>query len=116
MLRKGWDDVAELTFTNCFRKSGISQRDAEKAINEDEDPFKNLTSSEVAEDAIPTLDVELSNLKRKFPDHIDPTILTEDFIDFDIEFRTSLGVKQMQLMSIKRPVHGCVGFVEVHHI
>ena len=38
MLRKAWDDIADQTFTNCFRKSGISQRDAEKVINEDGDP------------------------------------------------------------------------------
>ena len=91
MLRKAWDDIADQTFTNCFRKSGISQKDAQKAINEDDDPFKNLASNEVEEDPIPTLDAELSYIKRKFPDHIDSTISTEDFIDFDIEVSTSHG-------------------------
>ena len=91
MLRKAWGDVANQTFTNCFWKSGISQKDAEKAINEDDDPFKNLASSEVEEDPIPTLDGELLYIKQKFPEHIDPTISTEDFIDFDIEVSTSNG-------------------------
>ncbi|XP_057302680.1 tigger transposable element-derived protein 4-like [Hydractinia symbiolongicarpus] len=90
MLRKAWDDVSNKTFTNCFRKSGISQKDAERAINEDDDPFKSLTS-EVEEDPIPTLDAELSYIKRRFPDHIDPDLSTEDFIDFDIEVSTSHG-------------------------
>ena len=40
MLKKAWDDVSNQTFTNCFRKSGISQKDAAKAINEEDDPFK----------------------------------------------------------------------------
>ncbi|XP_057290295.1 tigger transposable element-derived protein 4-like [Hydractinia symbiolongicarpus] len=90
MLRKAWDDVSNKTFTNCFRKSGISQKDAERAINEDDDPFKSLTS-EVEEDPIPTLDAELSYIKRRFPDHIDPDLSTEDFIDFHIEVSTSHG-------------------------
>ncbi|XP_057305268.1 tigger transposable element-derived protein 4-like [Hydractinia symbiolongicarpus] len=90
MLRKAWDDVSNKTFTNCFRKSGISQKDAERAINKDDDPFKSLTS-EVEEDPIPTLDAELSYIKRRFPDHIDPDLSTEDFIDFDIEVSTSHG-------------------------
>ncbi|XP_057299424.1 tigger transposable element-derived protein 4-like [Hydractinia symbiolongicarpus] len=90
MLRKAWDDVSNKTFTNCFRKSGISQKDAERAINEDDDPFKSLTS-EVERDQIPTLDAELSYIKRRFPDHIDPDLSTEDFIDFDIEVSTSHG-------------------------
>ena len=91
MLRKAWDDIADQTFTNCFRKSGISQKDAQKAINEDDDPFKRLAGNEVEEDPIPTLDAELSYIKRKFPHHIDSTISTEDFIDFDIEVSTSHG-------------------------
>ena len=41
---------------------------------------------------IQTLDAELSYIKRKFPDHIDPTISTRDFIDFDIEVSTSHGL------------------------
>lgn len=89
MLRKAWDDIDNQTFTNCFQKSGISQKDAENAINEDDDPFKDLASSEVEEDPIPTLDADLSYIKRRFPDHIDSTISVEDFIDFDIEMSTS---------------------------
>ena len=41
---------------------------------------------------IQTLDAELSYIKRKFPDNIDPTISTRDFIDFDIEVSTSHGL------------------------
>ena len=51
--------------------------------------LKSLASCEVKKDPIPTLDAELSYIKRKFPDHIDPAILT--FIDFDIEVSTSKG-------------------------
>ncbi|XP_057307384.1 uncharacterized protein LOC130645412 [Hydractinia symbiolongicarpus] len=89
MLRKAWDDIDNQTFTKCFQKSGISQKVAENAINEDDDPFKDLASSEVEEDPIPTLDADLSYIKLRFPDHIDSTISVEDFIDFDIEMSTS---------------------------
>ncbi|XP_057296214.1 tigger transposable element-derived protein 4-like [Hydractinia symbiolongicarpus] len=89
MLRK-CDDIDNQTFTNCVWKSGISQKDAENAINDDDDPFKDLASSEVEEDPIPTLDADLSYIKRRFPDHIDSTISVEDFIDFDIEVSISL--------------------------
>ena len=41
---------------------------------------------------IQTLDAELSYIKRKFPDNIDPTLSTRDFIDFDIEVSTSHGL------------------------
>ena len=85
-------DIANQTFTNCFRKCGISHKDAQKAIDEDDDPFKSLASNESEEDPIPTLDAELSYIKQKFPDHIDSTISTEDFIDFDIEVSTSHGL------------------------
>ena len=41
---------------------------------------------------IQNLDAELSYIKQKFPDNIDPTISTRDFIDFDIEVSTSHGL------------------------
>lgn len=42
MLKNVWDGISTHTFTNCFRKSGTSEKDAENAINGDDDPFKSL--------------------------------------------------------------------------
>ena len=36
------DAISYQTFTNCFRKSGIVQNDTEKAMNDEEDPFKRV--------------------------------------------------------------------------
>ena len=42
MLKKAWNAVLIQTLTNCFRKLGISQKDAEKAISVEDNPFKGL--------------------------------------------------------------------------
>ena len=42
MLKKAWDAISNQTFTNCFRKLGILEKDAEKAMNDKEDLFKEL--------------------------------------------------------------------------
>ena len=47
MLKKAWDAILNETFTNCFRKSGISEKDAEKVMNNEEDPFKGLEDDNV---------------------------------------------------------------------
>lgn len=91
MLKKAWDDVSNKTFTNCFRKSGISQKDAARAINEEDDPFKGLGDEDVEEDAIQTLNADLSVLKERFADQIDTDISSDDYVDFDIEVTTSHG-------------------------
>ena len=92
MLRKAWDAVSNQTFTNCFRKSGISQKDAEKVINEEDDPFMGLGDEDVEEDAVQTLNADLSTLKEKFADQIDADISLDNYIDFDIEVTTSHGI------------------------
>lgn len=91
MLKKAWDEVSNQTFTNCFKKSGISQKDAEKSINEEDDPFKGLGDEDVEEDVIQTLNADLSVLKERFADQIDTDITTDDYVDFDIEVTTSHG-------------------------
>ena len=63
MLKKVRDAISNQTFTNCFRKSWISEKDAEKVMNDEEDPFKGLEDDDVEEDAIQAVDVNLSSLK-----------------------------------------------------
>ena len=43
LLQSAWSEVSELTIKNCFRKSGISEKSAEQVINEEDDPFKDIT-------------------------------------------------------------------------
>ena len=44
LLQSACSKVSELTIKNCFRKSGISEKSAEQAINEEDDPFKDITA------------------------------------------------------------------------
>ena len=70
MLKKAWDAISNQTFTNWFRKSGISEKDAEKTMNDEEDPFKGLEDDDVEEDPVQTLGADLSILKERFADQI----------------------------------------------
>ena len=89
ILKKARDAISNQTFTNCSRKSGISE-DAEKAMNDEEDPFKGLEDDDV-EDPVQILDADLSILKERFADQIDADISLDEYIDFDIEVSTSHG-------------------------
>ena len=90
-LKKAWDAISNQRFTNCFRKSGISEKDAEKAMNDEEDPFKGLEDDNVEEDPVQTLGADLSILKERFADQIDADISLDEYVDFDIEVSTSHG-------------------------
>ena len=76
----------------CYLEPDIlSEKDAEKAINDKEDPFKELEDDYVGEDPVKTLGDDLSILKERFAYQIDADISLDDYIDFDIEVSTSLG-------------------------
>ena len=68
MLQKTWDAISNQTFTNCFRKSGISAKDAEKAMIDEEHRFKGLEDGDVEEDPVQDLGADLSILKERFAD------------------------------------------------
>ena len=89
MLEKAWNAVSNKTFTNCFKKAGISEKDVEKVLNDEDDPFAGL--DEIKEDTFQTLEANLAVLKEKFGDHIDDDITSDDYIDFDIEVTTIHG-------------------------
>ena len=46
MLTKAWNCIPDGTFTNCFKKSGISKKLMEKALNNENDPFASLDVEE----------------------------------------------------------------------
>ena len=39
MLKKAWNAVSNKTFNNCFKKAGISEKEVEKVLNDEDDPF-----------------------------------------------------------------------------
>ena len=53
MLEKAWNAVSNKTFTNCFKKAGISEKEVEKILNDEDDPFGGL--DEIEEDTVQTL-------------------------------------------------------------
>ena len=61
MLRKAWDAIPNSTFTDCFRKAGISQTTAESALREDDNPFTGLEA--VEEDVLEMLQGDIHRLK-----------------------------------------------------
>ena len=46
MLSKAWSSIPNGTFTNCFKKSEISEVSMERALNDDDDPFASLDVKE----------------------------------------------------------------------
>ena len=91
MLKKAWDAISNQAFTNCFRKSGISEKDADKVMNVKEDPLTGLEDDDVEEDPVQSLGADLSILKERFADQIDADISLDEYGDFDIEVSISHG-------------------------
>ena len=58
MLEKAWNAVSNKTFTNCFKKAGISEKDVEKMLNDEDDPFAGL--DEIEEYTVQTLEANLA--------------------------------------------------------
>ena len=84
MLEKAWNAVSNKTFTNCFKKAGISEKEVEKVLNDEDDPFAGL--DEIEEDTVQTLEANLAVLKERFGD---ADITSDDYFDFDIQVLTS---------------------------
>ena len=55
MLKKVWNAISNQRSTNCSRNSGLSEKDAEKAMEDEEDPSKGLEDDDVEEDPVQTL-------------------------------------------------------------
>ena len=64
MLKKAWDTISNQTLTNCFRKSEITEKDAEKATNDEEDSLKASEDDDIEADPIQDLDADSSILKK----------------------------------------------------
>ena len=42
MLASAWNEVSQATIVNCFKKAKISDKDQAIAINDEDDPFKEI--------------------------------------------------------------------------
>ena len=72
MPTKAWNSIPDRTFTNCFKKSGISEKSMEKALNDKDDPFASL---DVDEDVMECLK----------DDHENYGMTAEELVNIDFE-------------------------------
>ena len=80
LLQSASSEVWELTIKNCFRKSGISEKSAEQAINEEDDPFKDITAD---------LEDTITELREQLLEEALEELNTTDLLDVDSELSTN---------------------------
>ena len=80
MLMRAWNCIPDRTFTNCFKKSEISEKSMEQALNDEDDPFASL---DVEEDVTDCLKDDLEMMKEKF--HENYGMKAEELVDIDFE-------------------------------
>ena len=72
--------VSELTIKNCFRKSGISEKSAEQAINEEDGTFNNITAD---------LEETIAELHERLLKGALKELNATDLLDVDAELSTN---------------------------
>ena len=72
LLSSSWEDVSKETVVNCFRKAKISAEDQIDAVEDNDDPFKNLND-------------DLAELKEKDPSLLPDNFSAEEFVDIDLQ-------------------------------
>ena len=45
LLVSSWNDVRKTSIVNCFRKANISESSQSDAVNDEDDPFKELNEN-----------------------------------------------------------------------
>ena len=65
-----WKEVRQTTIVNCFKKAKISEKDPTIAINDEDDPFKEI-------------DKNLIELREKEPNLVPENMTAEDFATAD---------------------------------
>ena len=70
MLVSVWKEVRQTTIVNCFKKAKISEKDPTIAINDEDDPFKEI-------------DKNLIELREKEPNLVPENMTAEDFATAD---------------------------------
>ena len=79
---------------NCFKKSGISEESAEKALNDEDDPFANL---DVEEDVIENLRGDLQVMKEKF--NVNFELTADELVDIDFEISVTGTISDKKIIT-----------------
>ena len=66
LLVSAWNEVSQTTIVNCFKKAKISEKDQTIAINDEDDPFKEINEN-------------LKELTEKEPSMMPENMAAEDF-------------------------------------
>ena len=66
LLVSAWNEVSQTTIVNCFKKAKISEKDQTIAINDEDDPFKEINEN-------------LKELREKEPNLVPENMIAEDF-------------------------------------
>ena len=77
LLTSAWSEVSEATIKNCFRKA---DKLAEEAINNQDDPFKNLSAEELEE--------TINGFRERVPDEVAEDLNAAVLLDIDAELST----------------------------
>ena len=82
-----WDEISKKTIQNCFRKTGNSGQSQESAIDEIDDPFKEVLCNE--DDPVGELEFDLNQL-HEVNLELAPTNLAEnEFVDIGADITTN---------------------------
>lgn len=97
-----WMTLADKTFTNCFRKCGVSKQAAASAIADGGNPYVGL--EEDKENEVKTLAIDLNFLRTNCSDQVDTDLATDEYIDFDREL-----LPKQSILIDKDIIHEVVG-------
>ena len=70
MLASAWNKVSQTTIDNCFKKTKISEKDQTIAVDNEDDPFKEINEN-------------LKELREKEPSLVPESMTAEDFATAD---------------------------------
>ena len=82
MLKKAWGELIEQTIRNCFRKSGISLKTQEGAMDDHDHPFKGMVDNGEDEGAIDELEFDLNQLLEARPNLAPENLDADGLVNF----------------------------------
>ena len=77
LLTSAWSELSEATIKNCFRKVEISEKWVEEAINDQDDPLKDLAAEELEE--------TINEFRERLPDDVPEELNAAVVLDIDVE-------------------------------
>ena len=80
MLTKVWNSFPDRTFIDCFKKSGMPDATMERAIYDEDSPFRGL---DVKDDVMENLKDDLNLLKTKV--NVDYNTTVKELVDLDLD-------------------------------